>query len=164
MSKLMTHMSSTVALSSKSKKWIKLAEVVAQKLLPTKVAAFHLNIVICGDLRMRALNLNHRNKDKVTDVLSFPAQENIRGGKRIDLIAPGEASLGDMVICLPQARRQSQKFHVSLDEELVHLFFHGFLHLLGYDHELSAKEELLMSKLESQLLESFSRLRKQKFS
>lgn len=108
---------------------------------------------------MRSTNLMHRGKDTTTDVLSFPVQEDIRSGKNLDWLSPGELALGDLLISVPRARLQARQFGVSLEEELVHLFFHGFLHLIGFDHEISRREELIMQKHEAELLEQFAKLR-----
>jgi probable rRNA maturation factor len=109
---------------------------------------------------MRQTNKIHRGKDKTTDVLSFPAQDNLRTSKAFDWSAPGELPLGDLLISLPVARKQARRFNLPLETEVVHLFFHGFLHLLGYDHELSTAEEKLMQKKEAKLLADFAKKRK----
>jgi len=160
MIKVRTH--STVKLTSSQVKWLALAAEVAADDLSSSVREALLNVMICGDARMRTMNREHRGKDKTTDVLSFPAQMSLRQKKNWDWIAPGVLPLGDLVISLPQARRQASEFGVRLEEELVHLFFHGFLHLYGFDHEVSAKEEKIMQGHEARLLEKFSQLRKKR--
>ncbi len=162
MTKLIVETHSSVTLSAAAKRWLALAAEVAATDLHSSVRQGMLNVMVCGDGRMRSMNREHRAKDKTTDVLSFPAQVNLRKPKNWDWIAPGVLPLGDLVISLPQARRQAKQFGVRLEEELVHLFFHGFLHLLGFDHEISAKEEKLMQGHEARLLESFAKQRKKK--
>jgi probable rRNA maturation factor len=78
-------------------------------------------VAIVSDARVRALNRAFRQKDRPTDVLSFPAEE--RG------------QLGDVVIALGVARRQARAAGHPLGTELRILALHGLLHLLGYDHE-----------------------------
>jgi len=102
------------------------------------------------------LNREFRNKDKVTDVLSFPAHEHLRGDHSLEK----ELFIGDLAICASQARRQSQKFKISFMDEFIHLFFHGMIHLLGYDHEISAKEEKIMQRWEELALKKFSAVKK----
>jgi probable rRNA maturation factor len=160
MLKVTTH--SRVKLSPKSQRWLALAAEVASGDLPKTVREALLNVMICGDARMRSMNREHRGKDKTTDVLSFPAQLSLRKKADWDWIASGILPIGDLVISLPQARRQAKEFGVRLEEELVHLFFHGFLHLYGFDHEISAKEEKIMQQHEARLLEKFAKLRKKK--
>ena len=159
MPKLTVETHSTVALAPKARRWLALAAELAAHELPSSVREGLLNVMVCGDGRMRSMNREHRGKDKTTDVLSFPAQQSVRE-RELDWAAPGVLPLGDLVISLPQASRQAKRFGVKLEEELVHLFFHGFLHLLGFDHELSAQEEKLMQGHEARLLEAFARARK----
>lgn len=140
-----------------------LAAEVAVKRLPSNTREAHLSILVCGDRRTRSINRLHRGKDRTTDVLSFPVQNNLKRGKgKWDWAAPGTLLLGDIVLCLPQAQRQAKRFGIGLEEELVHLFFHGFLHVLGHDHELSRADEKHMQGQEDLLLEEFSRLKKKR--
>ena len=99
-----------------------------------------VTILLCGDARMRALNARFRGKHRTTDVLSFPADEP-RG-------PDGRRPLGDIVISVPQASRQAGAAGRSLPGELRLLLLHGYLHLLGYDHEV---DDGTMRKLESRL-------------
>lgn len=149
----------SVKISPKIKKWLMLAAEVAAADLPKSVKTGLLSINLCGDTRMRTINREHRHKDKTTDVLSFPAQQDLRHARSFDFVAPGVLPLGDLVISLPQAQRQAREFKVTLEEELVHLFFHGFLHLCGYDHEISVEEETIMEREEARLLEKFAKRR-----
>lgn len=159
MSKITLNLTSSVRVSPKLYKWLTLAATIAESELPKHVKSAPLSLTLCGDTRMRQTNKIHRGKDKTTDVLSFPAQENLRVQKNLDWSAPGELPLGDLLISLPVARKQARRFNLPLETEVVHLFFHGFLHLLGYDHELSTAEEKLMQKKEAKLLESFAKKR-----
>ena len=161
MARLQLAWQTSVKLSPKARQWLLLAAEIAAADLPSETDTGLLSINICGDARMRTINRLHRHKDKTTDVLSFPTQETLRGKTQLEWASPGVLPLGDLIISLPQAQRQAKEFNVSLEEELVHLFFHGFLHLCGFDHEVSPKEEKIMEKEEARLLESFatSRLR-----
>ena len=109
----------------------------------------YLNLSICGDQKIKTLNANYRNKDKTTDVLSFPVYENLRGG---DEMLFGPVELGDILVSWPVTLKQAKEFKITAEQELVHLFVHGVLHLLGYDHEISRKEEVLMEKYEQELV------------
>ncbi|HEX4825513.1 MAG TPA: rRNA maturation RNase YbeY [Candidatus Polarisedimenticolaceae bacterium] len=97
-------------------------------------------ILLCGDRRMRALNARFRGKDKTTDVLSFPAS-CVRG-------ADGRRPLGDIVISMPQAARQAHRARHGVEREVRLLLLHGYLHLLGYDHEV---DDGTMRRLENRL-------------
>ena len=97
-----------------------------------------------------------RNKNKATDVLSFPIFDTMRF-ESADWVRPGHiVNLGDIFICKDVALEQSKEFQVSLEEELLHLFIHGLLHLCGFDHEISEEEEVLMFGLEEKLIKQIS--------
>jgi len=94
-----------------------------------------LSILLVDDANIQNLNRQHRNLDSVTDVLSFPQTE---GDEFISHM------LGDVVISVETAERQSAEHQFSLEQELVLLLIHGLLHLLGYDHERSPEDEKVM--------------------
>lgn len=107
-----------------------------------------LSIELTGDHRMRRLNKLYRKKDRTTDVLAFPMREAL--APRAVKLATN--MLGDVVISVPQARRQAIEAGRKLDDELVSLLVHGVLHLCGYDHERGEKEAARMHRRERQLL------------
>ena len=98
------------------------------------------NIALISDVRVRALNRTYRGKDRVTDVLSFPAHDKISTRKLLTQrtlrrhTAP--VQLGDVVIASGRARHQARQIGHSLGAELRVLALHGLLHLIGYDHEV----------------------------
>ena len=94
-----------------------------------------LALVLAGDGLLRRLNRDYRGKDKVTDVLSFPGEG-------------GQAGLGDIVISVAKAERNARRFGRTLGQELDVLALHGFLHVLGYDHEA---DDGTMDRLEGRL-------------
>ena len=93
-----------------------------------------MTVAIVSDARVRALNRQFRNKDKATDVLSFPSED--RG------------YLGDVVIASGVAARQAREAGHPLRTEVRVLALHGLLHLLGYDHE---HDDGRMARLERRL-------------
>ncbi|MBQ1523760.1 MAG: rRNA maturation RNase YbeY [Firmicutes bacterium] len=110
-----------------------------------------LSVTIVGKDEIRVLNRDYRNVDSVTDVLSFPAYGD---EEEISLEEGEELSLGDVVICEERAREQAEEYGHSFDRELIYLFTHSVLHLLGYDHMtdedkavMREKEEAVMSAL-----------------
>jgi probable rRNA maturation factor len=121
-----------------------------------------VTVAIVSDARVRALNKQFRNKDKATDVLSFPSHDGPPEGGPYDSrgaahrefdAAVGAASrrpahLGDVVIASGVARRQAREARHSLQTELRVLALHGLLHLLGYDHE---HDDGRMARLERRL-------------
>ena len=93
---------------------------------------------------IRALNLEHRAVDRVTDVLSFPAAEP---GE-----TPSDGFWGDIVLCPQRAREQAGEYGHSMERELAFLTVHGALHLFGYDH-MEKEEEAHMLKRQRAILE-----------
>lgn len=112
-----------------------------------------LSLVLVGNREMQKLNARYRNKNEPTDVLSFPL-----GGA----LVAGREWLGDVVISLEKARAQARARKKTLEREVRDLLIHGILHLLGYDHERSAREARVMRAMEkkvSRALERFVRRR-----
>lgn len=102
---------------------------------------------------IKNLNSEYRNVDSVTDVLSFPQFESVE--ELIDAEEnTGVAELGDVVICMDRAKSQAEEFGHPLKREVIYLFVHSILHLLGYDHMeedekkmMRAREEEVMGEL-----------------
>ena len=111
-----------------------------------------LTITLCGRAKIKKLNFEYRNKDYVTDVLSFPVYENLRFDKKPKNKNLLQMDLGDLVICKEKAFSQAQEFEITYEQEIVHLAVHGYLHLLGFDHEISRKEEKIMEIYENELV------------
>jgi probable rRNA maturation factor len=120
------------------------------------VNSVSFSLILCGKAKIRGLNRTYRQIDKVTDVLSFPLHENLRFDKKVTQKNRGpvlpEVELGDLVICREKVISQSKEFNLTFEEEYIHLVIHGFLHLLGFDHEISLKEEKVMEKFEQELV------------
>ena len=92
----------------------------------------NVTVAFVSDRQMRALNNEFRGKKKTTDVLSFPFEP--------DEFDDEQNFLGDIVISLEQAQRQSKENDLDLETEIKQLILHGILHLCGYDHETDAGE------------------------
>jgi len=116
---------------------------VAKKILEQlKQDRAELSIALVGDAEIGRLNARYRNKEYPTDVLSFPAAAGMPDGVRL---------LGDVVISVDKARKQAKERGRTLDQEMITLLIHGVLHLLGYDHERSAKDARIMGRLEKKI-------------
>ena len=109
-----------------------------------------VSLALVGGKRMRALNKTYRGKDKPTDVLSF---SQIERGKKFVKAPEKIIRLGEVVVCLPVARKQAKRSKHSLLKELTILLIHGILHLAGYEHERSAREAKKMEKTQSKIME-----------
>jgi rRNA maturation RNase YbeY len=99
---------------------------------------------------MRSLNRQYRGKDRTTDVLSFPLREGRFSGIQSHI-------LGDIVLSLPTAARQAKEAGESYRAEIGRLLVHGYLHLLGYDHERSRSEASRMAGRERRLRKAIQR-------
>lgn len=101
---------------------------------------------------IRALNSQHRDIDKETDVLSFPLID-FEGGEESPFNDP-EMMLGDIVISLQKAREQAEEYGHSFERETAFLCVHSMLHLLGYDHVNGGEEEADMRRRQTEILET----------
>ncbi len=119
-----------------------LSKIAHRALEVLGLSKVELSIALVSDAQIKRLNKRYRNKDKPTDVLSFPIGEKVE-----DWLI-----LGDIVISVDTAKRQAQELGHSLEEELKRLLVHGLVHLLGYDHELGGEEEKKFFELEEFVL------------
>jgi rRNA maturation RNase YbeY len=112
-----------------------------------------LSLMLVSDRAMRVLNRDFRNIDTPTDVLSFSQIEEAGATPPSPsaLIIQSRLPLGDVVISIDTALRQAREFGVSASSRLRTLLIHGFLHLIGYDHERSAVEARRMRSREKAL-------------
>ena len=108
-------------------------------LIELELAHAELSVLLTNDAEIHALNLEHREKDKPTDVLSFPLDE----GGGADGFVSGTRVLGDVVISLDTAARQARGRKRELLPEVRFLLAHGVLHLLGYDHGNPAEKRVM---------------------
>lgn len=113
-----------------------------------KLSQGEISVVLTDDEAMQAINRDHRGQDKPTNVLSFPGLEAEELHK-IDAMVP--FLLGDLVFAQETVEREALAADLSVHHHMVHLIVHGFLHLLGYDHERDSEAEA-MEALETRLL------------
>lgn len=107
--------------------------------------------------KIHELNYAYRGIDRPTDVLSFALNESV--GEEPEIVYELEDGeelefgdmLGDIIISVERAQEQSKEYGHSLERELGFLFVHGFLHLLGYDHQDAESEAEMMGKQEAVL-------------
>jgi probable rRNA maturation factor len=97
-----------------------------------------LSLLICSDEEIQQLNCKYRDLDMPTDVLSFGLEERIPDFQ--------ERFLGDIIISYETASKQSQFMEHSAITEIKILAIHGFLHLMGFDHDTKAKKEKMWDK------------------
>jgi probable rRNA maturation factor len=119
---------------------------IAVEALPLAVAA-EVSVVLCDDRAIHRLNSKWRGVDAPTDVLAFPQMTED------DWQNPAirQVLLGDIVLSLESANRQAKKYGHSTEREILYLFTHGLLHLLGHDH-LEEDERYLMRRREEEIM------------
>lgn len=109
-----------------------------------------VSVSFVDNKEIRQLNKLYRNKDKSTDVLSFPLGENDVYDVNNET---GAYLLGDVVISIETAIKQAQMYNHTLEREVGFLTVHSMLHLLGYDHETSPIDAAQMREKEEEVLE-----------
>lgn len=117
-----------------------------------------VSISIVDNKEIQRLNLEFRNIDRATDVLSFP-MINFNNNLNLDSvdikdcinIDTKEIVLGDIIISVEQARKQALEFNHSLKREIAFLTAHSMFHLMGYDHEDIDEEKVMIEKQEKVL-------------
>ncbi len=107
-----------------------------------------LELNIVGDKEIKDLNFRYRGLNKVTDVLSFAWQEDKVVKTR---------NLGQIYICYPQIVRQAKELSIKIKEEFVRMLAHGFLHIIGHDHEKKKEAEVMFGIQEEVVSEFFDK-------
>ena len=114
--------------------------------------ASEVAVLFTGDAEIRTLNKRFRRRDKTTDVLSFSDGADL---------GDQTPRIGEIVISIPTARRNAKKAGHSTRREISQLLIHGFLHLMGFDHEVDGGDmESLEGVIRSRLLRSAARGRR----
>jgi len=126
---------------------IQRAIAVAAEMVDADIGEAELAVMLTDDGGIRTLNKNWRGLDKPTNVLSFPALQLTT--ERSSQDAP--RMLGDIAIAYETTRREADDEQKRFDHHLSHLAIHGFLHLIGYDHEKDQDAET-MEILEREIL------------
>lgn len=109
-----------------------------------------VSLTIVNNEKIKELNLEHRQKDSVTDVLSFPMSD----GEEFDIDPEtNRIMLGDIVISAERALEQAKEYGHSFEREMCFLATHSMFHLLGYDHEVSEEEEKIMFEKQEKVLQ-----------
>ena len=111
--------------------------------LATGPATVEISIRLTDDAEVQALNAQYRQKDKPTNVLSFPMVQ----ADLLDTVGQnsddGEVLLGDIVLAFETCTREAADKGITLQDHATHLIVHGTLHLLGYDHMIGMEAEAM---------------------
>lgn len=142
-----------------SKERVRALEEALQGFVETDVPLCVEFVFVDGE-EIRRLNREMRSVDKVTDVLSFPSLDGIKGQAirgedyPYEIDEEGRLMLGSVVVCCDRAREQAEEYGHSYERELHYLLVHGIMHCLGYDHmtdeeqaEMREQEEKILGKL-----------------
>ncbi len=115
---------------------------------------YAISLVAVSNTKIREYNRTYRDKDKATDILSFPFYPELKAGERIKPRFEEEKELGDLIIAPVYIRDAAQQQQKDYNEYLQMLLVHGVCHLLGYDHiedhdwrRMRAKEAAILKKL-----------------
>lgn len=114
-------------------------EMKRRKKWPVRLKGKSLQLVFLSRPQAKSLNQQFRGRDHATDVLSFDSMD--------------PESLGELVLCPEVLKKQAKEHGLSFRDELCYMTLHGFLHLLGYDHETSEKEAKKMFQLQDAVFE-----------
>lgn len=119
---------------------------------------FDLAIVLVTDDAMQKFNKTYRDKDKPTDVLSFPFFPELKAGERIVPTCRDEKNLGDLIMAPQYIQDTLGQWDDTFEHRMLVLLVHGVCHLLGYDHledeeyeRMKQEEERILNHVESKL-------------
>ena len=121
------------------------------------VTNLYISITLTNPEEIEKLNMQYRNIDRPTDVLSFPMFEKEeleqfvkQNSKNTDVNKEGDI-LGDIVISIPKVYEQAEEYGHSFERELAYMVVHGFYHLMGYDH-IEEADKIIMREKEEEIL------------
>lgn len=110
---------------------------------------FIVSVLWTNDAHIRELNADYRNKDKATNVLSFPQFEDLETLSE----APSPVEMGDIVMAFETIKREAKEQNKTFKNHTAHLLVHGLLHLAGFDH-MTKEDETEMESFEIAILDS----------
>lgn len=115
----------------------KLNKVVSTILDQEKMSDCVINLRLLNDKEMKKLNMQFRQKDKTTNVLSFPND---------DISVKQTKNIGDIAISVEYVKAEAKKEGKTFDDHIIHMLAHGVYHILGYDHENNENAVIMESK------------------
>ena len=124
----------------------KLNKVVATILEQEKMSDCVINLRLLNDKEMKKLNMQFRQKDKTTNVLSFPND---------DISVKQTKNIGDIAISVEYVKAEAKKEGKTFDDHIIHMLAHGVYHILGYDHE-NNENAVIMENKEIQTLKKIN--------
>jgi rRNA maturation RNase YbeY len=113
-------------------------------------ADFDIGIWITTNATIKKYNQQFRNKNKATDVLSFPYHHQAQPGKKIVAQSEDDKNLGDIIIAAQYVATAAESFNISFEDHLRTIIIHGICHLIGYDH-ISDSDYAVMHEQEKKI-------------
>ena len=113
---------------------------------------FDIGIKLVDEQEMQQYNKKFRNKDKPTDILSFPFYPDLQAGQKIEGQSEDQKNLGDIILCPEFIKKDLERWNQSFEQRMKVLLVHGICHLLGYDH-IKDEDYRVMEKKEKEILE-----------
>ena len=124
----------------------KLTKIVSTILDQEKMSDCVINLRLLNDKEMKKLNMQFRQKDKTTNVLSFPND---------DISVKQTKNIGDIAISVEYVKAEAKKEGKTFDDHIIHMLAHGVYHILGYDHE-NNENAVIMENKEIQTLKKIN--------
>jgi len=124
----------------------KLNKIVSTILDQEKMSDCVINLRLLNDKEMKKLNMQFRQKDKTTNVLSFPND---------DISVKQTKNIGDIAISVEYVKAEAKKEGKTFDDHIIHMLAHGVYHILGYDHE-NNENAMIMENKEIQTLKKIN--------
>ena len=124
----------------------KLNKIVSTIFDQEKMSDCVINLRLLNDKEMRKLNMQFRQKDKTTNVLSFPND---------DISVKQTKNIGDIAISVEYVKAEAKKEGKTFDDHIIHMLAHGVYHILGYDHETN-ENAMIMENKEIQTLKKIN--------
>lgn len=138
-------------LETLSKQALDVAAIKAAPSLDVSNIPFSISLVLADDAFVRILNAQYRNKDKPTNILSFPAIDLLDDDSLQYDAYEDDVPLGDLVLAYETVAKECEEQNKSFEDHFRHLIVHGYLHLVGYDH-IEDNEAEKMEALEIDIL------------
>ena len=159
---LLAHMEINILIDKEFKSQVKstwLKSIIRQIQNAEKVSVkSEVGLVITGNEKIQELNLKYLEEARPTDVLSFPMNEHFSAAPAFINVPDGKTHLGDIMISYPTAARQAAEHNHPVSREITILLIHGMLHLLGYDHDIPKRKQVMQNR-ESAILKSIEEQR-----
>jgi len=124
----------------------KLNKIVSTILEQEKMSDCVINLRLLNDKEMKKLNMQFRQKDKTTNVLSFPND---------DISVKQTKNIGDIAISVEYVKAEAKKEGKTFDDHIIHMLAHGVYHILGYDH-INNELAMIMEKKEINILKKIN--------